>query len=134
IQLITLNKILKKPGQDVAYSFFKKIRLNNQIDGSDIIHAHEQVHANQWHSADVLIIEAVMIINWFNPVVYLYRFAIKYIHEFIADRQVILSGRDKADYAMLLLNQTFNVPAHGLVTPFYTRSMLKKRIMMLQKN
>jgi TonB family protein len=133
-QLVILKKAIEKPAPSAAYSFFKKISLGNKLIATDVIMEHEQVHASQWHSADVLIIEVVMIINWFNPVVYLYRFAIKYIHEFIADRQVIQSGRDKADYAMLLLNQTFNVPAHGLVTPFYTRSMLKKRIMMLQKS
>jgi beta-lactamase regulating signal transducer with metallopeptidase domain len=68
------------------------------------------VHARQWHSADVLIIEAVMIINWFNPIVYLYRFAIKHVHEFIADRQALKAGTNKADYAMLLLSQTFDTP------------------------
>ena len=82
-----------------------------------------RVHARQWHSVDVLLIEIVMIINWFNPVVYLYRFAIKYIHEFIADKQVIQSGTDKADYAMLLLNQTFDVPAYGFVNTFYNHTI-----------
>jgi beta-lactamase regulating signal transducer with metallopeptidase domain len=75
-----------------------------------------------------------MIINWFNPVVYLYRFAIKHIHEYIADRQAIKAGNDKAEYALLLLSQTFNAPAHQLVNPFYNHSLLKQRIMMLQKN
>ena len=79
-------------------------------------------------------IEAVTIINWFNPVVYFYRFAIKHTHEFIADRQAIQSGTDKAHYAQLLLSQTFNVPAHQLVNPFFNKSLLKQRIIMLQKN
>jgi len=72
--------------------------------------------------------------NLFNPIVYLYRFAIKHIHEFIADQQAIKSGTDKADYALLLLSQTFNAPAHQLVNPFFNKSLLKQRIMMLQKN
>nr|WP_294791707.1 M56 family metallopeptidase [uncultured Mucilaginibacter sp.] len=133
-QLIVLKKQIEKPSPSAAYSFFKKISLGKDVAHHHAIARHEQVHATQWHSVDVMIIETVMIINWFNPVVYLYRFAIKYIHEYIADMQVISSGTDKADYALLLLSQTFHVPAHKLTNPFYSHSMLKKRIMMLQKS
>ncbi len=133
-QLLVLKKAIEKPSPSAAYSFFKKISLGENISPSSVIAEHEQVHAGQWHSVDVMIIETVMIINWFNPVVYLYRFAIKYIHEYIADRQVIQAGTDKVDYAMLLLSQTFRVETHSLVTPFYNHSLLKKRIMMLQKS
>ncbi|TSD63884.1 TonB family protein [Inquilinus sp. KBS0705] len=133
-QLILLNKVINKPAPSAAYSFFKKIKLGNDVADRDVIMKHEQVHAQQWHSADVLIIEAVMIVNWFNPIVYLYRFAIKHIHEFIADRQALATGANKADYALLLLSQTFEAPAHRLVNPFYNHSLLKQRIMMLQKN
>ena len=131
--LVLLKRMINKP-TSAAYSFFKKIKLTGDIPGRDVIIRHEEVHARQWHSADVLIIEAVMIINWFNPVVYLYRFAIKHIHEFIADRQALKAGTNKADYALLLLSQTFNSPVHHLVNPFFNHSLLKQRIMMLQKS
>jgi TonB family protein len=133
-QLIILKKAIEKPEPSAAYSFFKKISLGKDLADNDLIAAHEQVHAKQWHSVDVMIIETVMIINWFNPVVYLYRFAIKFIHEFIADRNVVQAGTDKADYALLLLSQTFEVQTHNLATPFYNHSLLKERILMLQKS
>ncbi|MEO8886772.1 MAG: M56 family metallopeptidase [Mucilaginibacter sp.] len=133
-QLIVLKQAIEKPQPSTAYSFFKKISLGNNLSHADIIAEHEQVHATQLHTVDVLIIEIVMIINWFNPVVYLYRFAIKYIHEFIADREVLESGTDKADYALLLLSQTFDTSSHGLTSNFYNNSLLKERIIMLQKN
>lgn len=133
-QMVVLNKIINRPDSELAYSFFKKIRLAPHQQDNKVIAAHEHVHAKQWHSADVLLIEAVMIINWFNPIVYLYRYAIKHIHEFIADRQAVKHGTSKSDYALLLLSQTFNAPAHQLVNPFYNHSLLKQRIMMLQKN
>ena len=95
---------------------------------------HEQVHARQWHSIDVFIIEAVMILNWFNPIVYFYRRAIKHIHEFIADDHATKEAANKADYAMLLLTQTFHVPSHNLVNSFFNHSLLKQRIIMLQKD
>ncbi|GAB2986417.1 M56 family metallopeptidase [Mucilaginibacter puniceus] len=134
-ELIVLKKEIEKPDPSVAYSFFKKISLGNNTDNHDVIARHEHVHASQWHTIDVLIIESIVIINWFNPVVYLYRFAIKYVHEFIADNQVLQTGTtDKADYAMLLLTQTFDVPSNHLVSNFYNHSLLKQRIIMLQKN
>ena len=133
-QLVIVKRSIQNPAPSAAYSFFKKISLGDNLTNPEVINEHEQVHARQWHSVDVLIIETVMIINWFNPVVYLYRFAVKYIHEFIADRQVLATGADKADYALLLLSQTFDTPTHYLVNPFYNHSILKQRIMMLQKN
>jgi TonB family protein len=133
-QLVVLNKIINQPQASVAYSFFKKIKIGENIADNKVIAAHENVHAGQWHSADVLLVETVMVINWFNPVVYLYRLAIKHIHEFIADRQAIKSGTNKEDYALLLLSQTFNAPAHQLVNPFYNHSLLRQRIIMMQKN
>jgi TonB family protein len=133
-QLAGLKKALARPQSKTAFSFFKKVRLGSHLPDREVIAAHEHVHAQQWHSADILLIETVMIINWFNPVVYFYRFAIKHIHEFIADRQVLKAGTGKADYALLLLRQTFDAPAHSLVNPFFNHSLLKQRIMMLQKN
>ncbi|TWR30448.1 TonB family protein [Mucilaginibacter pallidiroseus] len=132
-QLFEVKQMIKRPSK-VSYSFFSTIRLTEHEEGNDVIKQHEEVHARQWHSADILIIEAVMIINWFNPVVYLYRYAIKHIHEYIADSYAVKAGASKADYAMLLLNQTFNAPAHSLINPFFNHSLLKKRIVMLQKN
>lgn len=134
IQLITLNKIIKNPGEDASWSFFKKIKLGEKANNSDIISAHEQVHAKQWHSADVLIVEMVMTINWFNPVVYFYRRAIKHIHEFIADSHAIETAASKTDYALLLMSQTFSVPQHQLLNHFFNNSLLKQRIIMLHKN
>jgi TonB family protein len=134
-QMIVLKKLINQPDTPLPYSFFRKIKLSdNETKNQHIIAAHEHVHARQWHSADVLLIEAIMIVNWFNPIVYLYRFSIKHIHEYIADRQALKAGATRADYALLLLSQTFNTPVHELVNPFFNHSLLKQRIMMLQKN
>jgi TonB family protein len=133
-QLISLRRVMNSPDANAPYAFFNKVKVDSNLSENEIIATHEQVHASQLHSADVLIIEAVMIVNWFNPVVYFYRFAIKHIHEFIADSYTLRNGTDKADYAMLLLSQTFNAPQHQLVSNFFSRSLLKQRIMMLQKD
>ncbi|MGZ3822585.1 MAG: TonB family protein, partial [Mucilaginibacter sp.] len=116
------------------FAFFKNIRLGANSENHDIIAAHEDVHARQWHSVDIMLIEAIAIINWFNPVVYFYRLGIKHIHEFIADEQAVENGTTKTEYALLLLSQTLKAPAHELVTPFFNHSLLKRRIIMLQKS
>ncbi|WP_342457010.1 TonB family protein [Mucilaginibacter sp. SJ] len=133
-QLFKLKKVISQPVSAVSYSFFKKVKLNADGEENAAIATHEDVHARQWHSADVLLIELVMIVNWFNPVVYFYRRAIKHIHEFIADRHAVEAGTDKADYAMLLLSQTFHTPTNDLVNSFFNKSLLKERIIMLQKS
>lgn len=134
IQLLKLRAIISQPEPNEAYSFFKKISLGQNQAKEDAVMAHEQVHARQWHSADVLLIELVMIISWFNPIVYFYRRAIKHIHEYIADQQALKTGANKKEYALLLLSQTFNTATNQLVNPFYNHSLLKKRITMIQKN
>ena len=133
-QLISLKRIFSAPESSGAFSFFKSVRLGANMDNQDVIEAHELVHVSHWHSADVMLIEFIAIINWFNPVVYFYKFGIKHIHEFIADRHALKNGMTKAEYALLLLSQTLRAPANQLVTPFFNHSLLKKRIMMLQKS
>ncbi|WP_345954456.1 TonB family protein [Mucilaginibacter sp. PAMB04168] len=133
-QLMLLSRIMRNGQVAAAWSFFKKIKVDEQLHNHRVILAHEEVHARQWHSADVLLIELIMILNWFNPVAYLYRSSIKHIHEFIADRDALKAGASRAEYAMLLLSQTFNAPVHHLLNPFFNNSVLKQRILMLQKN
>jgi TonB family protein len=133
-QLAVINYVISQPKSDTSYSFFNRIRIEERDTDNDAITAHEQVHARQWHSADVLLLETIMILNWFNPVVYLYRNAVKYIHEFIADRDALKAGLNKADYAMLLVSQTFITPPYHLVNPFFNSSLLKQRIQMLHKD
>lgn len=134
LQLMVLRYNIKYNESEDAYSFFKTIKLGESVNGHNVIMAHEEVHARQWHSADVMLIEAIMIINWFNPAVYFYRKSIKHIHEFIADRNALKSGTSKQEYALLLLSETFKTPTHELVNPFFNHSLLKQRILMLQKN
>src|SRR5690606_25934482 len=55
-----------------AFSFFGMIRVDSTVYGSHHIANHEQVHARQWHSADIVVMQVVKILNWFNPIVYVY--------------------------------------------------------------
>ncbi|MBC8053032.1 MAG: energy transducer TonB [Sphingobacteriaceae bacterium] len=129
-QLSEVSKSFSKSKQ--ALSFFKKIKVSQDLPFRDSIVKHEQVHAAQLHSADVIFFELLSIINWFNPVVYAYKRAVKYIHEFIAD-EVASTEKGKPEYALLLVSNVFGIQKEQLTNNFYNHSLLKKRIMMLQK-
>ncbi len=129
-----LRKYIRANESGNAFSFFGKINVDENLPQKDVIYQHEMIHAAHLHSADVLLFEALTILNWFNPVIYFYRKSIKHNHEFIADRNAINFGVDRSDYALLLLSQTINVQPNTLVNSFFNQSLLKQRIMMLHKN
>ncbi|HEY0900169.1 MAG TPA: M56 family metallopeptidase [Sphingobacteriaceae bacterium] len=131
IQLALLRKTLQTP-RGSAFSFFNRMIVDPDLTDRETIVHHEEVHIRQWHSLDVLLTEVVAIINWFNPVVYLYKKEIRHLHEFIADEEA--SGTNKERYALILLSNTLGVPAHHLTNSFFNQSLLKRRIYMLSKN
>src|SRR6056297_19809 len=119
---------------EVAFSFFRSIFLGDKIlerEYSSII-KHELVHIEQRHTVDLLFFELMRIVGWFNPLVYVYQNRIAELHEFIADAQVPKAER-KAHYD-LLLSQIFQTQHISFVNQFYKSSLIKKRIVMLQKS
>jgi TonB family protein len=132
-RLLKVRVLLNSNNYEQAFSFFNRIKIDERLPQKDIILKHELIHAKQLHSADVLFFEIIGIINWFNPVVYFYKNAIKQIHEFIADEAVVQSETSKADYALLIFSESFGINPHKLTNTFFNQSLLKRRIKMLQK-
>jgi TonB family protein len=133
IRLMAVKRIILNAESTLSYSFFRKVYLGNNAT-NQLICEHENIHAAQWHSADILLIEVVVIFNWFNPLVYLFRRELKNVHEFIADEGALKLAGNKKAYATLLLSQTFETPINNLVNTFFNKKLLKQRIMMIQKN
>jgi TonB family protein len=94
---------------------------------------HEQNHLRQNHFLDILFIELVKAIQWFNPVVYLLNRALRAIHEFQADQDCLSSGVPMVSYQSLLLSQVFRSKAFNLTNSFSNPSLVKKRIVMMTK-
>jgi|GEM_PF-699709 len=94
---------------------------------------HEMVHVRQWHSLDLILIEILIALQWFNPLLYLYRRSLREVHEFIADDYVVRRTRQRYAYAGLLVQyQTAGNRAQpGLVNTFH--SLIKNRLIMLAK-
>jgi beta-lactamase regulating signal transducer with metallopeptidase domain len=95
--------------------------------------AHELVHVTQKHTLDILFIELLKTIFWFNPLFIFYKKAIQLNHEFLADEQIVKTYDNVPFYQNLLLqkgsgNQTIYLASNlnYLVT--------KKRLIMMTKN
>ncbi len=131
-QLIKVKQLFKNENSAEAFSFFGKIKINPDLTNQKEIEKHELIHAKQLHSADVIFFEILAIINWFNPVCYLYKKAIKHIHEFIADEEAVKLS-DKKEYAILLFSKNFGINPNQLTNNFFNQSLLKRRIKMLDK-
>lgn len=93
---------------------------------------HECAHVRQWHSLDILFVELVKVLFWFNPAFYLYRNAIALNHEFLADEAVLNTHRDVPAYQHLLL-QKVNASSNQLFTSQFNYSFTKKRFVMMNK-
>lgn len=122
------------PNSNMAFSFFKSIFIGDKVSKTDYtnIIAHELVHIKQGHSWDLLFFELMRIIGWFNPLVYVYQSRISELHEFIADAKV--AKRDKNEQYQLLLSQVFQTQNISFINHFFKSSLIKKRIVMLQKS
>ncbi len=119
---------------NIAFSFFKTIFLGDKIaakDYSNII-KHELVHIKQKHSLDLLFFELMRILIWFNPLVYIYQKRIAELHEFIADATV--AKKNKKEQYQILLSQVFQTSDISFINQFFKSSLIKKRIVMLQKS
>ena len=91
---------------------------------------HELTHARQKHTLDILFVEILKIVFWFNPVLYFYKRAMLLNHEFLADEAVIRGETQVSKYQKLLLNNLMIHPSSGPVSPFnYT--FTKKRFLMM---
>ncbi|MBO0342470.1 M56 family metallopeptidase [Flagellimonas profundi] len=121
------------PKSTSAFSFFRNIFMGEEIkkDKEPNILAHELVHVKQWHSLDLLFFELARIVFWFNPLVYIYQNRVAELHEFIADEKAV--KQNKAAHFEMLLSEAFNTQNISFVNQFFNKSLIKKRIVMLQK-
>lgn len=116
-----------------AFSFFNLLFINKLGSNINTILKHEMVHIQQKHSLDILFFELLKIINWFSPVVWLIQRDIKLLHEYIADDITTRADVEKHKYAMFLIQNSFGVTPADITSQIFNQSILKKRIMMLNK-
>ena len=121
------------PDTEKAFTFLNTIFLGTNLSETQKSHIiqHEMVHAKQRHTLDLLFFELLKIGCWFNPMVYLFQQKLRTLHEFTADR--LVASINKSAYYQTLLSEVFGTTNISFVNTFYSSSLIKKRIVMLQK-
>jgi hypothetical protein len=127
-------KIYILKDKNISYSFFRNIFIGQTAgpDEQERIFAHEKVHAIQFHSIDVMYIEFLSAIFWFNPLVWWYRKEIKNVHEYLADQGALEKGFNRKLYQITLLEHLIG-SASLSITNSFNYSLIKNRIAMMNK-
>ena len=115
-----------------SFSFLRYAIFPNEDVSADIVR-HERSHIAHHHSADILFVEVMMILQWFNPFIYKYKKELQSLHEYQADHDVVATGVNKKDYMMLILQQCTAADFSGISNNF-SLILTKKRIKMITKN
>ncbi|MDI6033110.1 M56 family metallopeptidase [Flavobacterium sp. LB2P84] len=129
-------KLILVPEKTLPHTFLNTIFINEteynnrQIEAE--LYTHELTHVTQKHTLDILFIEILKTVFWFNPVFIFYKKAIQLNHEFLADEKVVTSYNNVPFYQSLLLSKANENPT------FYLASNLnylitKKRLLMMTK-
>ena len=117
------------------FSFFRFLFIHMGCFDEPELHQvmeHEKAHIMQRHSMDHLFAHALAVFQWFNPIAWQIRSALKTTHEYIADRQVLDRGVERRDYQSLLIKQVIGYHSVELVNNFNLKP-IKKRIAMMNK-
>ncbi len=126
---------LVKLNQPIApFSFLKYVFVSReQVEDVDFqqILDHERTHIRERHSIDLMIVQFLAALQWFNPVAWLLIKSLKTTHEYRADQQMISKGYSVNEYQTLLLQQLISNNSYGLVHNF-NLTFIKKRIAMMK--
>jgi outer membrane biosynthesis protein TonB len=126
-------KLVTLPQTDIAFSFFNYLFIGADASGANTIIRHELVHIRQKHSVDIVFLELLKIINWFNPCIYLLQNSLKTVHEYIADEQTAAFETDALTYSTFLVNNAYGSSGSSITHSFFNYNLLKKRIIMLNQ-
>lgn len=149
-QCYSLYKIISKSAVEVfenqqyldtsvrctPFSFFNYIIINKKQHSKkelSMMLTHENVHSSQYHSLDILLSNLLLIVQWWNPMAWLYKKSMEENLEFIADTETIKKISCPKTYQYTLVKNTTTTVQPALATHFY-QSLIKKRIIMLNKS
>ena len=117
------------------FSWMKYIVLSREDyeSGYSQILTHEKAHIALRHSWDLLFVDLITVLQWFNPVIWMLKSDLRALHEFEADDAVLRSGANIKEYQYLLIKKAVSKSGYSVANSF-NHSTLKARItMMLNK-
>lgn len=116
------------------FSYFRHIVISQQDydDSPREILTHEQAHIRLHHSLDVLLMNLVAAVQWWNPAAWLLRRELQQVHEYEADEAVLKRGVDARQYQLLLIRKSVGNQLFSMANNLNHQS-LKKRIRMMTR-
>ena len=124
------------PGDVSPFSWMRYIVLSRsdyETNDASIL-AHERGHIRQHHSLDLVLVDTLTALQWFNPAMWMLRQDLRAIHEYEADAAVLSQGINMRQYQSLLIQKAVSHCGYSVANGI-SHSTLKNRIdMMLHKN
>ena len=117
------------------FSWMKSIVLSRkdwEIPHESIL-AHEKAHIAYGHSIEILLVDVLSALQWFNPAIWMLRADLKELHEYEADDAVLRAGADLREYQYLLIRKAVSKSGYSVANSF-NHSILKNRITMMSKS
>lgn len=127
--------LVESPKAGIAFSTLNYIFINStklQPREKDIILKHELNHIKQKHWIDLICGECALLLQWFNPIIWLYIHWMKENHEYLADQAVLEAGESSTIYRAVLINQQFQDPVFSFTNTFSYPNNLN-RLNMIKK-
>ncbi|WP_299102171.1 M56 family metallopeptidase [uncultured Winogradskyella sp.] len=118
------------PHSFFRYIFFNKARFESNNIPQEVL-LHEETHAKQLHSIDIIVLEVLQIVFWFHPLIYILKHHVKLNHEFLADQAVLNQCSDAKVYQNILLQFSSNTQNHQLASAI-NYSSIKKRFTVMK--
>ena len=101
-------------------------------NGREIL-LHETGHIRALHSWDLLLLSAVQILQWWNPLTYVLGMSLRDVHEYEADDNVLRHGVSAREYQLLLIKKAVGASSYTFANNF-NHNLTLKRIIMMQKS
>jgi TonB family protein len=114
------------------FSFCSYIVMNHSdYEANDAaVLAHERGHIRLHHSCDVLLVDLLTALQWFNPAMWMLRADLRAIHEYEADGAVLSQGINARQYQYLLITKAASIGGYSIANGI-SHSTLKNRITMM---
>ena len=122
------------PHGQQSFSWGRTVVLSQEDYGQnrETVLLHERMHLHYCHTADLLWMELLIVLHWFNPAAWLLMRELREVHEFEADSGVLSHGIDATQYQLLLVKKSVGTRLYSMASGF-GHSKLKQRINMMLK-
>lgn len=109
-------------------------RDDYQSSNRRVIIEHEMTHVRLGHSYDLIMVDILSAMQWFNPVTSLLRKDLQDVHEFQVDGCVIRDGFNAKEYQYMLLGKIASLSGFSVTNHFNKQNLSNRINMMNRKN